>query len=65
MLICPQVETTPAMPESGPALTSGASEAQVPVWTKPTLLAYGDVRQLTMGVTTLTGESGTSTTHHP
>ena len=52
MLSCPKVETPPAEPESGLAQTSGAAEAQVPVWTKPTLLAYGDVRQLTMGVTT-------------
>ena len=58
MLSCPKVETPPAEPDSGPAQTSEAGEARTPTWTKPALVAYGDVRQLTMGPSPDVGESG-------
>lgn len=55
---CPKVVIPLAAPESGPARTSAAAEAQVATWIKPVLVAYGDVRQLTMGVSTGVAESG-------
>ena len=58
MLSCPKVETHPAVPESGPAQTSEASEAPRTCWAKPALSAYGDMRQLTMGPSPNPGESG-------
>ena len=48
----------PAEPEPRLAQTPEAIEAQVPVWEKPTLLTYGDIRQLTMGATGGVAESG-------
>ena len=58
MLNCPKVETSPAVPESGSAQTCRVIEAQTSTWMKPALVAYGDVRQLTMGVSTGVAESG-------
>ncbi len=58
MLNCPKVVNPLAAPETGPAQTSAAAEARLSGWTKPVLIAYGDVRQLTMGVSTGAAESG-------
>jgi len=35
-----------------------APEQLLPCWERPRLVAFGDVRQLTMGVTLPAGESG-------
>ena len=54
-----QPHTTPPVPaEDGAASRS-------PVWTKPVLSSYGDVRQLTMGPTPGTGESGSPLIYKP
>lgn len=57
-----QNSTKVALPLPQPAPGSGrTSEAAAPQgvrWTKPTLLVYGDIRQLTMGPSPGTGESG-------
>lgn len=58
MLTCPKVETPLAEPDSGSAQTCRAGESQVRTWSKPALVSYGDVRQLTMGVSTGAAESG-------
>lgn len=57
MLNCPKVVNPLAAPETGPAQTSAAAGARVSGWTKPVLIAYGDVRQLTMGLSTGPAES--------
>jgi len=65
MLNCPKVESPPAEPESGPAQTSEAAGAPGAGWAKPTLRAYGDLRQLTMGTSPNPGESGEPGTGFP
>lgn len=55
-----QVLDTPAT-VSGPRLERSAETARptpTASWTKPVLTVYGDVRELTMGSSPATGESG-------
>ena len=61
MSTCPKAEA-PLAPT-----TSSAQEeiASLETWTKPVLTVYGDVRQLTMGPTPGTGESGQPTILRP
>ncbi|MEO8277850.1 MAG: hypothetical protein ABI639_16670 [Thermoanaerobaculia bacterium] len=54
----PNVEDASAKPVPGAAQTSGAAVSLAPEWKKPLLSIYGDVRQLTMGASPTTGESG-------
>ncbi len=54
----PKIRNRFDQPASGPARASEAAAALVPHWTKPVLSVYGDVRQLTMGPTPGSGESG-------
>ena len=54
----PQVGVPHTQPAPGPALTSNASASRAPLWTKPVLSVYGDVRQLTMGLSPGVTESG-------
>lgn len=58
MLSCPKAKTHFAVPESGPAPTTEATEAPRTSWARPELSAYGDMRQLTMGPSPNPGESG-------
>jgi hypothetical protein len=60
----PKVATPTAEPDSAPAWTSASSAPEAAPWTKPLLSVYGDVRQLTMGVTPGAGESGFELTRH-
>ncbi|MEO7795193.1 MAG: hypothetical protein ABIV06_10505 [Thermoanaerobaculia bacterium] len=53
-----QVEIPSAQPPSGPELACAGVAPQGTRWTKPILTVYGDVRQLTMGPTPSSGESG-------
>lgn len=41
---------------------AGAERPRARCWETPKLTAYGDVRELTMGPTPLSGESGNPTT---
>lgn len=60
----PKVATPLAEPDSAPAWTSESSPPQLTPWAKPVLSVYGDVRQLTMGVSPGIGESGHEGTRH-
>lgn len=61
---CPKVAIPTAEPDSAPAWTSASSAPQVALWVKPALTVYGDVRQLTMGVSVAPGESGFEGSRH-
>ncbi len=64
MLSHPEVATPTAEPDSAPAWTSASSAPQVALWVKPVLSVYGDVRQLTMGLSLPAGESGNEGSRH-
>lgn len=60
----PKVAVPPAEPDSAPAWTSESSPPQLMPWAKPVLSVYGDVRQLTMGLSLPPGESSNEGTRH-
>ncbi len=64
MLTCPKAKSPLAEPESGPAQTSEAAGEPSAAWAKPALNCYGDIRQLTMGISPGILESGGSTERH-
>ncbi len=64
MLKRPTPDIPTAVTESGSAMTSEVDAAPATSWTKPALVAFGDIRQLTMGVTPGVLESGGSTSRH-
>jgi hypothetical protein len=53
-----KVELSIAPQPSGTVQSFEASAQSPRRWSKPVLLAYGDVRHLTMGASPTTGESG-------
>ena len=48
----------PDVLETPTAEAPASGRLRSPFWTKPVLTAYGDLRQLTMGTSPATGESG-------
>ncbi len=60
----PKVAAPNAETNHRPSLTFESPARQKASWTKPALVVYGDVRQLTMGISPGLGESGNEQTRH-
>lgn len=60
----PQAHDAAVQPDAGPVRVSGPATPGAP-WEKPVLSVHGDVRQLTMGVSTPPGESGNEGSRRP
>lgn len=60
----PKVAVHNAETSTAQAVTCETSAPPAAPWRKPRLCVYGDVRQLTMGVSPGLGESGNELTRH-